>query len=144
MNNLLKLGLIDQESKLTNAGLILLNVIAEKHAPIMSEGGETPKWEHVECYDVTPEEEKQWEERNKSLCIHGGNEGIMELKPVRFYTEKDGHKVWDDFEDLVISMVDENSNSEAYINLMEKDDIVRLRDYLTQFLEKDEFWSVLS
>lgn len=144
MNNLLKLGLIDQESKLTNAGFILLSTIASKHAPIIEKEDETPQWEYVKCYDIAPEEEERWEEEHKGICIHGGNEGVMELKPIRFYTTKNGQKIWEDFEDLVISMVDENSNSEAYINLTDKKDIIKLRDYLTKFIEKDEFWSVQS
>lgn len=144
MNNLLKLGLIDQESRLTSAGLILLNALIIEHAPSVMEEIESPQWEHVECYDVRPEEEEQWEKENKSLCIHGCNEGVMELKPVRFYNEKNGVKILEKSEDLVISMVDENSNSEAYINLMDKKDIIKLRDYLTKFIEKEEFWSVQS
>lgn len=90
-----------------------------------------------ECYGMTDKEIRLWEIRNNSLCIEGATEGHIEIHPCRFVSDEG------DFENeefLFVGMIGEGVDENATLLLQDREDIIKLRNYLTRFLEKQEFW----
>lgn len=130
-------GLIDEEGKVTLVGRVILQdaLKASEH----SESDEF-KPEYSSCWDKNEDEVKKWEEENKSLCLFGFNEGLIEICPTRFYREEGGKRIYDLEEFLSVATVSDGNPSEALMYLWSKENIIKLRDYLTKFIEKEEDW----
>lgn len=138
-------GLIDEDGKVTLVGRIMLESALQTKDFLEGEREEltnefTP--EYSSCWNKDSDEIIKWEEENKAVCIYGSNEGLIELVPSRFFNrDKDGNKIYAPGEHLFISMVEDNSNSEAYIIIENREEMIKMRDYLTRFIEKEEYWS---
>lgn len=138
-------GLIDEDGKVTLVGRIMLESALQTKEFLEGEREEltnefTP--EYSSCWNKDSDEIIKWEEENKAVCIYGSNEGLIELVPSRFFNrDKDGNKIYTPGEHLFISMVEDNSNSEAYIIIENRKEMIKMRDYLTRFIEKEEYWS---
>lgn len=133
INHLVSLGLIDKEQKLTEHGI---NHFASYLKSVVSIEDDN-EFEWSECHNKTDEEIEKWEEETNSVCITGATEGLLEISPCRDLLNEG---VYGNNEFLVAVMIGEGMNNESVLSLQSREDIIKLRNYLNRFLEKQEFW----
>lgn len=93
-------------------------------------------YEYVKTVDMNLDEQEKWEEEG-GCVISGSNEGVLELSKSYFY---DVDENWDEIPGtrkpcIHIAMLEDDSNSEAFVNILDKNKIRKLRDYLNNYLE---------
>lgn len=93
--------------------------------------------EWSECYGKTDKEIRLWEIRNNSLCIEGATEGHIEIRPCRFVSDEGDYE---NEEFLFVGMTGKGVDNSATLLLQNREDIIKLRNYLTRFLEKQKSW----
>lgn len=87
---------------------------------------------------------QKWEKENNAFAIF--EDGVLGVEPTKtFSLTENGEKVFNRQEVLVFSIWEETEPGEkvgksASTLITKKEDIIRLRDYLTKFIEKDEDW----
>ena len=136
-------GLIDGDGRVTLVGRIMLESALQTKEFL--EGGNNElmkgfKPEYSSCWVKDEEEVKEWEEDNNSLCLFGLDGGMIEISPTKFYREENGKRIYDMDEFLCVVTVSDGSPSESLMHLWNKKDIIKFRDYLTKFIEKEEDW----
>lgn len=139
-------GLIDENGKVTLVGRIMLESALKTKDFLEGGNNELMKEfrpEYSSCWDKSEEGVKNWEDDNKSLCLPGFDGGLIEISPTKFYREENGKRIYDMDEFLCVVTVSEGNPSESLVYLWNKKDIIKLRDYLTKFIEKDEDWYIM-
>jgi hypothetical protein len=136
-------GLIDEDGKVTLVGRIMLESALRTKAFLEGNSNEpmeefSPKYSS--CWGKDEEAVKNWEKDNNSLCLYGFSEGLIEVSPTRFYREENGKRIYDMDEFLCVVTVSDSEPSESIMYLWNKKDAIKLRDYLTKFIEKEEDW----
>lgn len=95
----------------------------------------TPKYS--ESWNMTFEEIEKWEKEQHCLHISDGSGGLLEVKPMRV-VDKDGN--YGNEELLHFTSVDQAFTAEVPLLIADRNEIIKLRDYLNRFLQKTEFW----
>lgn len=135
------LGLIDKENKVTVQGIDTLTryVAHANNGEIQDENEKEWRPDYSETWEMDDDEVIKWEEKNHSakiLCADDYLE-VMPTKP--YHINKSGEKVYTD-EVLYMSMTSINPLGECSVVIESKKEIIKLRDFLTKFIEKDENW----
>lgn len=136
------LGLIDEKSKVTIAGLDALTryVAQENNNEGQTEYEEEWEPEYAHTTDMINGEIEEWAFKNHGIAIPSYEGGRLEITPTRFLYKGMHGKRWDKNEALCIVACNFEDEEEAMITIESKKDIIELRDYLTRFIEKDEDW----
>lgn len=137
--SLQSLGLIDEENKVTVQGLdVLTRYVANANNGEVQEEDWKPEYSHT-C-DMSLAEIEKWEQEEKRVSIPSWEGGRLEVSPTRAYCEDTGERVWDKHEMIHIVACNYDREEECYLSLYDKKEIIKLRDYLTKFIEKDKDW----
>lgn len=85
----------------------------------------------------TLKEIQDWEKSHKSAYIADDMGGYIEVMPAR--TLDDDNSLSNE-EFLYMLAVNATAYSVISLQFSNREDIIKLRDYLTRFIEKQEFW----
>ena len=141
MKQLRELGLIDENGKITTVGFaVLKSTINDAEKQMKSQNNGKIEMEFIKCYDKSFEDIEKWENENNAICVGGSSEGLIELLPTRFFHLENGRRIWSSEEALHVSILSDDTSSESFITLCNKSEMIKLRDYLTRFIEKEENW----
>lgn len=134
------LNFIDEESRVTVQGIDILSRCIENESNAET-ASENKEWipEYVKTWDMSQEEVEEWEKENHAVSISCGDD-ILEAEPTKYYhIDRLGQKVYSR-EMLGLSVAHINSEEDCFVVFHSKQDIIKLRDYLTKFIEKDVEW----
>lgn len=85
-----------------------------------------------------------WEKENNAVAIF--EDGLLAVHPTKtFLLDENGEKKFNNQEVLVFNIWEEAEPGEkagktASVLVTDKEEVIRLRDYLTKFIEKEEDW----
>ena len=138
--NLQALGLIDENNKVTVEGIDVLTRYAEHESNAETQTDED-EWEpeYSQTWNMDCDEVSEWEENKHSIKVQCADDWL-EVIPTRLHHIGElGQKIYSN-EVLFISMTSINPFEECSAIMESKKEIIKLRDYLTKFIEKDEDW----
>ena len=127
-------GLIDEEGKVTLVGRIILETTLQAKEYLEKEDYSGEGEVDTPTCNMNLSEIKIWEEEHQALWAQDEFGGFIELMPIHVYTNADDEKASQ--EGLGCTIVNETADKQIRLIYTDKKELIRLRDYLTKYIER--------